>query len=172
VDSWLVLVHPHCPIPEELPGILVKLAGLQGFLQDSSRTEWYQEGPFQWALADKKFLVIPPGILQEQGGECKELLLLIIGQCPTPLDPCILQYIVHGMDIHSLHPAFIGEWHPETRAKVLQWLDIGPAGDITPFQNHLAAYNALEVSLFINLRCLLAILICSAVLGIVAPGAR
>lgn len=76
-------------------------------------------------------------------------LLLIIGQCPSPLDPCILQYAVHGTDIHSLHPAFVGEWHPETRAKVLQWLDIGSDGDIAPFQNHLAAYNALEVSLSI-----------------------
>ena len=78
-------------------------------------------------------------------------LLLITGQCPSPLDPCILQYIVHGMDIHSLHPAFVGEWHPETRAKVLQWLDIGPTGDITSFQSHFAAYNALEVSLLISL---------------------
>ncbi|KAF8233991.1 hypothetical protein L208DRAFT_1377077 [Tricholoma matsutake] len=41
--------------------------------------------------------------------------------------------------------SFVGEWHPETRAKVLQWLDIGSNGDITPFQNHLAAYNALEI---------------------------
>jgi hypothetical protein len=72
-------------------------------------------------------------------------LLLIIGQCPSPLDPCILQYAVHGMNIHSLHPAFIGEWHPEIRAKVLQWLHIGSGGDIIPFQNHLAA------SLFIAL---------------------
>lgn len=78
-------------------------------------------------------------------------LLLIIGQCPSPLDPCILQYAVHGMNIHSLHPGFIGEWHPETRAKVLHWLDIGCSGDITPFQNHLAAYNSLEVSQFIAL---------------------
>lgn len=73
-------------------------------------------------------------------------LLLIIGQCPSPLDPCILQYAVHGKNIHSLHPALVGEWHPETRAKVLQWLHIGSGGDITPFRNHLAAYNALEVS--------------------------
>jgi hypothetical protein len=50
------------------------------------------------------------------------------------------------MDIHSLHPTFVGEWHPETRAKVLRWLDISSDGDITPFQDHLAAYNALEVS--------------------------
>jgi hypothetical protein len=78
-------------------------------------------------------------------------LLLIVGQCPSPLDPCILQYAVHGMNIHSLHSAFIGEWHPETRAKVLHWLDIGCDGDITPFQNHLAAYNSLEVSQFIVL---------------------
>ena len=77
-------------------------------------------------------------------------LLLINGQCPSPLDPCILQYAVHEMDFHSIHPAFVGEWHPETRAKVLQWLNIGPDGDISPFQNHLAAYNALEVSLFIT----------------------
>ena len=76
-------------------------------------------------------------------------LLLIIGQCPSPLDSCILQYTVHGMNIHSLHPAFVSEWHPETRAKVLQWMDISSDGDITPFQNHLAAYNALEVSLSI-----------------------
>ena len=81
-------------------------------------------------------------------------LLLIIGQCPSPLDPCIFQYAVHGMNIHSLYPAFVGEWHPETRAKILQWLDIGSNGNITPFQNHLTAYNALEVSLFITVSSL------------------
>jgi len=72
------------------------------------------------------------------------------------------QYAVHDMNIHSLHPAFVGEWHPETRAKVLQWLDIGSDGDTTPFQNHLAAYNALEVSLFISVSSLFTFLICLA----------
>jgi len=65
-------------------------------------------------------------------------LLLIVGR-PSPLNPCILQYAVHGMNIHFLYPAFIGEWHLETRAKVLHWLDIGCDGDITLLQNHLAA---------------------------------
>jgi hypothetical protein len=96
-------------------------------------------------------------------------LLLIIGQCPSPLDPCILQYAIHGMNIHALHPAFVGEWHPETRAKVLQWLDIGSDGDITPFQNHLAAYNALEVSLFIAVCSQFTYLIVLAATDIIAP---
>ncbi|KAF8224896.1 hypothetical protein L208DRAFT_1508220 [Tricholoma matsutake] len=42
---------------------------------------------------------------------------------------CILSKATTGTcilnNIHSFHPAFVGEWHPETRAKVLQWLDIG-----------------------------------------------
>jgi hypothetical protein len=96
-------------------------------------------------------------------------LLLIIGQCPSPLDPCILQYTVHGMNIHSLHPAFVGEWHPEIRAKVLQWLDISSDGDITPFQNHLTAYNALEVSLSIAISPLFTFLICLVAIDIIAP---
>jgi hypothetical protein len=100
-------------------------------------------------------------------------LLLIIGQCPSPLDPCILQYAVHGMNIHSLHPTFVGEWHPETRAKVLRWLDIGSDGDITPFQDHLAAYNALEVSPFIYLSSLFTFLIYLATTtDIIASGLR
>jgi hypothetical protein len=109
-------------------------------------------------------------LLTKLGALCA--LLLIIGQCPSPLDPCILQYAVYGMNIHSLHPAFVGEWHPETRAKVLQWLDIGSSGDITPFQNHLAAYNALEVSLFIAVSSLFIFLICLAATDIIAPDSR
>ena len=76
------------------------------------------------------------------------------------------------MNIHSLHPTFVGKWHPETRAKVLRWLDISSDGDITPFQDHLAAYNALEVSPFIDLSSLFTFLIYSAATDILAPGSR
>jgi hypothetical protein len=49
-----------------------------GILEESTRNKNHQEFTLQWILADGKFLVISPGFLQEQVGECKDLELVAI----------------------------------------------------------------------------------------------
>jgi hypothetical protein len=72
-------------------------------------------------------------------------LLLIHGITPERVGPVILQYIVHGCNLESIHPSFLGEWHPELRRTILDWLEIGSAGDVTPFQGHFATYFNMQV---------------------------
>ncbi|KAJ7937922.1 hypothetical protein B0H13DRAFT_2302393 [Mycena leptocephala] len=84
-------------------------------------------------------------------------LLLVQGQYPAPLDPAIFQFYIHGGNLHALHPSFMGEWHPNRRQDINNWLALGIHDDITPFQslliNHLntspAAFQtrSLEVHL-------------------------
>ena len=60
-------------------------------------------------------------------------LLLINGQCPEPFSPLIFQYIINGCDLQSLHEHLVGEWYPELRTTIRQWIDMGETGDVTPF---------------------------------------
>jgi hypothetical protein len=72
-------------------------------------------------------------------------LLLIQGHCPSPLDPLILQYFVHDKNFHSLSPTFVGEWHPNLRTTILDWIEAGHSGNISSFHSHFASYLDLEV---------------------------
>ena len=74
-------------------------------------------------------------------------LMLVSGQSPAPLDPCIVQLMVYSGDLHSLHPRLVGEWHPELRATILSWLSIGPTGDPAPFAAQLYSYHNVPVCL-------------------------
>ncbi|KAK7043511.1 hypothetical protein R3P38DRAFT_2767227 [Favolaschia claudopus] len=67
-------------------------------------------------------------------------LLLISGRWPFPLDPSIFQYLIHGGNLHALHPSFVGEWHPSLRQRLLSLIDLGPDADLTPFESDLATY--------------------------------
>lgn len=60
--------------------------------------------------------------------------------------PGVLQYIIHGCDLASLHPAFVGEWYPELKRTISDWIAAGPDGDITAFQSHFAIYHDMQVS--------------------------
>ncbi|EIN10150.1 hypothetical protein PUNSTDRAFT_63951, partial [Punctularia strigosozonata HHB-11173 SS5] len=72
-------------------------------------------------------------------------LCMIHGFMPGPIDPCIIQFAVHGKDINALHPSFIGEWHPELRKTILDWIAAGPAGNLAPFRPHFATWHDMEV---------------------------
>ncbi|KAK6992846.1 hypothetical protein R3P38DRAFT_3224689 [Favolaschia claudopus] len=67
-------------------------------------------------------------------------LLLISGRWPFPLDPSIFQYLIHGGNLHALHPSFVGEWHPSLRQRLLSLIDLGPDADLHPFESDLATY--------------------------------
>ncbi|KAF8155360.1 hypothetical protein K438DRAFT_356827 [Mycena galopus ATCC 62051] len=77
-------------------------------------------------------------------------LMLISGQGPAPLDPCIFQFFIHDANLHALHPTFIGEWHPSLRNRLNDFLDLGPEDDLTPFASDFATYLDTEPSAFRN----------------------
>ena len=67
-------------------------------------------------------------------------LSLLEHQAPEPIDPCVLQYIIHKKDFHSLHPAFVAQWHPELADCIRRWEEIGPNGDIKEFNRLFMSY--------------------------------
>jgi hypothetical protein len=72
-------------------------------------------------------------------------LSLIHGISAAPLDPVLLHFFIHDFDVASLHPALIGEWHPELKQTIADWHEMGPRGDITQFQQHFAVYHDIQV---------------------------
>ncbi|KAK6988902.1 hypothetical protein R3P38DRAFT_238389 [Favolaschia claudopus] len=67
-------------------------------------------------------------------------LLLISGRWPSPFDPAIFQYLVHGRNLHALHPNVVGEWHPSLRQRILSLIELGPNADLTAFESDFATY--------------------------------
>ncbi|KAF7360591.1 hypothetical protein MVEN_00790500 [Mycena venus] len=67
-------------------------------------------------------------------------LLLISGQWPAPFDPAIFQFLTHGANLHSLHPTFVGEWHPRLRRLLLDLIELGPNDSLAPFESDLVNY--------------------------------
>ncbi|KAJ6577274.1 hypothetical protein B0H19DRAFT_1252643 [Mycena capillaripes] len=67
-------------------------------------------------------------------------LLLILGQWPAPFDPAIFQFLIHGANLHSLHPTFVGEWHPRLRQLLLNLIELGPNNSLAPFESDLVNY--------------------------------
>ncbi|KAH9918518.1 hypothetical protein B0H21DRAFT_827558 [Amylocystis lapponica] len=82
--------------------------------------------------------------LKKLGAVCA--LMLIIGQTPDPLGPAIFQFLVHGCDLHALHPTFIGEWHPNLCKTLLDWNAMDHTGDVSRFEHHFATFHDYEAS--------------------------
>jgi hypothetical protein len=74
-------------------------------------------------------------------------LLLLHGLAPTPLDPVLLHFFVHECNLHSIHPQFLSEWHPELCHTIKEWIRIGPSGDVRPFESHFCTYHDSTVSI-------------------------
>jgi hypothetical protein len=72
-------------------------------------------------------------------------LCLIRGMSTMPLDPIVIHFFIHDCDIHSIHPAILGEWHPRLRQTISDWLRLGPHGNPAPFQEHFATFHDLQV---------------------------
>ncbi len=81
--------------------------------------------------------------LETFGAVCA--LMMLHGQTPEPIDPCIFQFIIHAQDPRSLHEGFIGEWHPELRQLIRKWKEVGPRGDIRFMQGNLTSYGNMTV---------------------------
>ncbi|KAF8153591.1 hypothetical protein K438DRAFT_1622759, partial [Mycena galopus ATCC 62051] len=77
---------------------------------------------------------------------CLAALLLIHGIAPEPLSPALIQWAANKCDLGSLTREFIGEWFPELRTLLDDWVSTGPTGDIRPFVNHFAIYHDIQVA--------------------------
>lgn len=72
-------------------------------------------------------------------------LCLVRGMSTYPLDPVVLHFFIHDCNIHSIHPAILGEWHPTLKRMIADWIKLGPDGDPASFQVHFATYHDLQV---------------------------
>ena len=77
-------------------------------------------------------------------------LMLVYGVAPTPLSPALIQFLLHGCDLHSLTPAFIQEWFPTLYRTLTDWNAIRtPNGDnIEVFDTHFQLFHNFPVFLF------------------------
>lgn len=73
-------------------------------------------------------------------------LSLIHGMATVPLDPVFLYFFVHDCNISSIHPNIVGEWHPELKRTIYNWLEVGSHGDISQFRDYFASYHDLQVT--------------------------
>ena len=83
------------------------------------------------------------GAMKKLGALCA--LLLINGQCPDPFNPLVFQYLIHNFDLHLLYERLVGEWRPELRTTIRNWINMGETGDVTPFWSHFASYHNQSV---------------------------
>lgn len=76
-------------------------------------------------------------------------LMLIYGVAPTPLSPALVQFLLHGCDLHSLTPAFIQEWFPSLYRTLIDWSAIQTSnGDsIEHFDAHFQLFHDFPVFL-------------------------
>ena len=89
-------------------------------------------------------------------------LMIIGGWTPGALDPLFVYFLVHECNFDCLTPEIVEEWHPELALMIKRWIQVGPNGDITPFESHLMSYHEIQVSpsthiprLYILIQCLL-----------------
>jgi hypothetical protein len=73
-------------------------------------------------------------------------MMIINNMNPDPISPVLLQYFIHDCNIHSIHPDFLKEWHPDLFQLLQTWRDIGPTGDLSMFQTHFSIYHDIQVS--------------------------
>lgn len=73
-------------------------------------------------------------------------LSLLHGMSTIPWDPVFLHFLVHDCNILSMHPGIVGEWHPELKQMISNWLDVGPRDDITQFREYFASYHDIQVA--------------------------
>ncbi|KAI0362327.1 hypothetical protein OH77DRAFT_1528529 [Trametes cingulata] len=77
-------------------------------------------------------------------------LMLINRIAPAPLDPLFLHYLTFNCNLQAVQPSLCAEWHPELRALIQSWLDVGPQGDIAPFQMHFSSYHERELACLLD----------------------
>ena len=72
-------------------------------------------------------------------------LWLLHGMPTVPLDPVFIHYLIHGCNLHSIHEGILAEWHPNLRQTISDWIDLGPDGDASTFENHFTIIHDIQV---------------------------
>lgn len=73
-------------------------------------------------------------------------LWLLRGLPTLPLDPVFIHFLIHDCNLHSIHPAILGEWHPTLKQTISNWINLGPNGDPSPFGQYFAMVHDIHVS--------------------------
>ncbi|KAJ7079268.1 hypothetical protein B0H15DRAFT_804527 [Mycena belliarum] len=66
------------------------------------------------------------------------MLMLLHGMTPEPLSPALFQYFLHGCNLNALTPEFLSEWYPALRVLLSSWVEMGPTGELGPYQAHFS----------------------------------
>ena len=74
-------------------------------------------------------------------------LMIIGGWRPGSLEPLFIYFLVYDSNFDCLTPEVVEEWHPELARLIRRWIEVGPDGDITPFESHLVSYHEIQVCL-------------------------
>ncbi|KAJ7266480.1 hypothetical protein B0H12DRAFT_1099703 [Mycena haematopus] len=93
-----------------------------------------------------RFLVSPVRIRELKILGAVLSLMLLHGMTPAPISPALFQFVFHDCNLNALTPEFLAEWYPELKLLLTNWVAIGPAGDLAPFQAHFSTYHDLQVS--------------------------
>ena len=73
-------------------------------------------------------------------------LLLLNGVPPIPLSPVLLHYFIHNLELDAISPNLLGNWYPDLKKLIQDWIAIGPNGDIEAFTSHFITYHDTQVS--------------------------
>jgi hypothetical protein len=73
-------------------------------------------------------------------------LLLLNGVPHVPLSPVLLHYFIHNSELNSISPNLLGDWYPDLRKLIQDWIAAGPNGDIEAFTSHFMTYHNTQVS--------------------------
>lgn len=73
-------------------------------------------------------------------------LMFIGGWKPGRIDPLFLHFLIHDRNFHCLTQNLVEDWHPSLALTIKQWIEVGPNGDIRPFESHLLSYHDIHVS--------------------------
>jgi len=72
----------------------------------------------------------------------------------TPLlDPVLLHFFIHDCQLESIHLGILGEWHPDLKQTIQNWVNLSHDGDPIPFQMHFSTYHDLQVRMQILDHC-------------------
>ena len=96
-------------------------------------------------------------------------MFLICGISTAPPDPLLLHFFTYDCNLQIIHPTLLAKWHPERKQIIQCWIDLGPNGDPTPFQEYFVNYHDIQVS---HLQCQLFCSNTSYIIGCTTSGPR
>ncbi|KDQ49089.1 hypothetical protein JAAARDRAFT_143923 [Jaapia argillacea MUCL 33604] len=118
----------------------------------SETAEWFSPNPDDYVSIATSLPLSCAGYLsrsQKLGLTCLGAvigLMLLNGFITHPFDPVVIQYLIHGRDINSISKAFLAQWHPDIKQTICDFIDLGPNGNLAPFQPYFSTYFDIQVA--------------------------